>query len=287
MKPLTTAMAGLAVAALTLTLAGCGARTDTAATTDQAGAPGPATSAAAPHQYAQPVHIEDSDIADCGSRTAARHSAIEFPVPPDWRPAGDPPQWAFGAIIYDKAKDPGRPTVHVRDRLQLVGDVDQQDPELAPAQLNQFPRVQPVGEPTRDSLGGFDAINHVGTYVEGGQASCGGPAPSSFPARTRVFVAAAQRPKPRRQGGRCDRGQPTSSREDHHHPSRPTGRSPESPGGTPGGHESPALTGRCGGALIARAAGRRTSAGGLPRRRCRSSTGVPVSAGTRPPRGRT
>lgn len=191
MKPLTTAMAGLAVAALTLTLAGCGARTDTA-TTDRAGSEAPATSAAAAapgitlNQY-----IEDNDIAEYPFKDGDPGTpAIEFPFPPDWRPAGDlTPSWAFGAIIYDKAKDPDDPPFMYAIASKLVGDVDPAKIlELAPAQLNQFPEFSPIGEPTRDSLGGFDAINYVGTYVEEGKPRAVGQQTVVIPGKDAVFV---------------------------------------------------------------------------------------------------
>ena len=192
MTKTSTAVAGIAAAALSLVLAGCGAKTDTA-TTDGAATEAPATSAVASGGPGMTLnrYIDDNDIAEYPVKDGDPGTPdFEFPFPPDWRPAGDlTPSWAYGAIIYDKAKDPDDPPFIYAIASKLVGDVDPAKIlELAPAQLNDLPEFSPVGEPTKDTLGGFDAINYVGTYVEEGESRSVGQQTVVVPGKDALFV---------------------------------------------------------------------------------------------------
>ena len=192
MKTTRMAVAGIAAAAVSLALAGCGAKTDTAKT-DGAAPEAPSTSAVASGGPSMTLnqYIVDNDIAEYPFKDGDPGTPdIEFPFPPDWRAAGDlKPSWAFGAIIYDKPKDPDDPPFMYAIASKLVGDVDPAKIlELAPAQLNDYPEFSPVGEPQKDTLGGFDAINYVGTYVEEGEPRSVGQQTVVIPGKDALFV---------------------------------------------------------------------------------------------------
>ncbi len=115
---------------------------------------------------------------------------IAFPFPPDWTSAGDrTPDWAYGAIIYSKAVDPDNPPFMYAIASKLTGDVDPEKIlELAPGQLNELPQFKPREAPQRDKVGGFDAIDYVGTYVWEGQARAVGQQTIVIPGKDALFV---------------------------------------------------------------------------------------------------
>ncbi len=115
---------------------------------------------------------------------------IEFPFPPDWRPAGDrTPDWAYGAIIYDKAPDPENPPFIYAIASKLTGKVDPAKIlELAPGQLNELPEFTPREAPHRDKVSGFDAIDYVGTYVWEGETRAVGQQTIVIPGKDTVFA---------------------------------------------------------------------------------------------------
>lgn len=116
---------------------------------------------------------------------------INFPLPPDWSPAGDrTPDWAYGAIVYDKAKDPENPPFMYAIASKLTGAVDPEKIlELAPGQLNELPDFKPVeGPPQRDKFDGFDSVNYVGTYTWEGESRSVGQETIVIPAKDAVFV---------------------------------------------------------------------------------------------------
>lgn len=192
MKTTTAAAAALAAG---IALAGCTPTTEQASTetapppTVWTGSPAPAhagehggghgqasgaadeapTAGATLNQY-----IVDNKIAEVPFRPDEPGTPnIDFPLPPDWVPAGDrKPDWAYGAIVYDKAKDPADPPYMYAIASKLSGNVDADKVlELAPGQLNELPEFKPVdGPPKRVKFAGYDAINYVGTYVSDGRA---------------------------------------------------------------------------------------------------------------------
>ncbi len=192
MKRTRMAVAGIAAVALSLALAGCGAKTDTAKT-DESAPEAASTSAVASGGPTMTLnqYIDDNDIAEYPVKDGDPGTPdFAFPFPPDWRPAGDlTPSWAYGAIIYDKAEDPDDPPFMYAIASKLVGDIDPAKIlELAPAQLNDFPEFRPVGEPKKDTLGGFDAINYVGTFVQEGKSRSVGQQTVVIPGKDALFV---------------------------------------------------------------------------------------------------
>jgi hypothetical protein len=117
--------------------------------------------------------------------------AISFPLPPDWRPAGDrTPDWAYGAIVYDKAEDPKDPPFVYAIASKLTGGVDPEKIlEYAPAQLNELPEFKAVeGPPERTNFDGFDSVDYVGTYVWEGKPRAVGQQTIVIPGKDGLFV---------------------------------------------------------------------------------------------------
>lgn len=127
---------------------------------------------------------------------------LEFPLPPDWSPAGDrTPDWAYGAIVYDKAQDPENPPFMYAIASKLTGDVDPAKIlELAPGQLNELPGFVPREAPHSDKVSGFDAIDYVGTYMWEGQRRLVGQQTIVIPGKDALFVLQLNGEAPEGQG---------------------------------------------------------------------------------------
>ncbi len=163
-----TALTGALAVTLSTALVGCSPTTEQAST---------ATTTAPPTVWVGSEHfqgislhkyITDNKIAEEPFKADQPGTPkFDFPFPPDWRLAGDKtPDWAYGAIVYDKAKDPQDPPFIVAIASKLTGDVDPAKIlEYAPGQLNELPEFKAVSPPKKDSLGGFDAIDYAGTYM--------------------------------------------------------------------------------------------------------------------------
>ena len=97
---------------------------------------------------------------------------FDFPFPPGWSNAeGRTPDWAYGAIVYDKPTDPADPPAMVAIASKLTGKVDPAKVlEYAPGQLLNLPDFKPLVDPEKTKLSGFDAIQQAGTYTFDGKA---------------------------------------------------------------------------------------------------------------------
>ena len=136
-------------------------------------------------------YMVDNDISEYPFRPEEPDTPkVDFPMPPDWSDAGDQtPDWAYGAIKYDKAADPDDPPVVIAIASKLTGDVDPEKIlEYAPGQLNELPEFTPIGEPEKDSLGGFEAIDYAGTYVWEGKKRIVGQQTIVVPGKDAVYV---------------------------------------------------------------------------------------------------
>ena len=193
------AAAGIAVVTVGSALTGCSPTTEQPYTgppvpppTVWTGSPAPAhseghgghnqASEAAPESPAEGAdlhqYIVDNKISELPIRKGEPGTpTFEFPFPPDWRPAGDrKPDWAYGAIIYDKAKDPSDPPYMYAIASKLTGNVEPQKVlDLAPGQLSQLPGFKAFGgPPERVKFSGYDSVNYAGTYMwQGKQRSVG------------------------------------------------------------------------------------------------------------------
>ncbi len=117
--------------------------------------------------------------------------AVDFPMPADWSMAGDrKPDWAYGAIVYDKPADPKDPPFLYAIASKLTGNVDPAKIlELAPGQLNELPEFKPVqGPPKRIKFSGYDSIDYAGTYVWEGKSRVVGQQTIVIPGKDGLFV---------------------------------------------------------------------------------------------------
>ena len=203
MNKITTATT--AAVALSIALAGCTPTTEKAYTgtgqttpTVWTGSPAPAHSnAGGEHGEGRPeganlnAYIVANKIAEVPfKKDEPGTPKIEFPFPPDWSPAGDrTPEWAYGAIVYDKAPDPGNPPFLYAIASKLTGNVDPAKIlELAPVQLNELPGFSPREAPRSDKVSGFDAVDYVGTYMWEGERRAVGQQTIVIPGKDALFV---------------------------------------------------------------------------------------------------
>ncbi len=167
---------GLSVLALSVALTGCHATaTETKPETSSAAASAaPSTSGltipdlpGGPHKTIADYVTENKIIEAPVTKGEAGAPAMDFPMPPDWVSAGNrTPEWAYGAIVYDKAKDPNDPPFMTAIASKLTGNVDAAKIlEYAPGLLQNLPGYQQDGEVQKSSLSGFDAIQFQGSYL--------------------------------------------------------------------------------------------------------------------------
>ena len=129
------------------------------------------TQAAGPNptiqDYLKENNIQEAAVhrGDPGSPT------IDLPFPPDWSDAGQQtPEWAYGAIVYDKPEDPSDPPSIIALVSKLTGNVDPaQILALAPGELKNLPEFEALGDGSKSTLSGFDAVQLGGNYVKDGK----------------------------------------------------------------------------------------------------------------------
>jgi hypothetical protein len=192
---------GLATVSVGLLLVGCSSATKTEKTeTASTSASVVATSSAVPATSAAPAsgaamtineYITQNNIAETPFKPKQPGTPnFDFPFPPDWSLAGDKtPDWAYGAIVYDKPQDPNDPPYMYAIASKLTGNVDAAKIlEYAPNQLMALPDYKPVMEPTKTSLSGFDAVQSAGTYTKDGKQRIAAQKTVVVPAKDGLFV---------------------------------------------------------------------------------------------------
>lgn len=115
---------------------------------------------------------------------------FDFPFPPDWHNAGQQtPEWAYGAIVYDKPEDPADPPTIIAIASKLSGNVDAAKVlEFAPGAIANLPDYKSIIEPNKTKLGGFDAIQSAGTFVEDGKTRAVAQKTVVVPGKDGLFV---------------------------------------------------------------------------------------------------
>jgi hypothetical protein len=172
---------GVSVLTLGIALAGCSA-TKTEATKDETATETSAEASAAPSSSGLAVPDlptgPNKTIADYVAENKIVESAVtkgepgsptfNFAMPPDWKAAGPrKPEWAYGAIIYDKAEDPADPPFITAIVSKLTGDVEASKVlEYAPGMLQNLPGYEQDGDVDKLKLGDFDAIQFQGSYLQ-------------------------------------------------------------------------------------------------------------------------
>lgn len=191
------ATAGAAVV-LSVAIGGCGSKpgTGTSGTTAAAGSTSATSTASPTSAAARPgttidQYITENNIAETPIKPGdAGTPDFNFPFPPGWSAAGDrKPDWAYGAIVYDKPADPSDPPIMYAIAVKLTGDVDATKLlELAPSQLDELPGFAPIGAPDKSSLSGFDAVQYAGTYVNDGKKRVVAQKTVVIPAKDGLFA---------------------------------------------------------------------------------------------------
>lgn len=175
------AVVALSAVAASVALGGCNAtKTDSkpeasSATTSAAANAGSSSSELAvpdlpsgPHKTIADYVDENKIIEAPVSKDEPGAPIIKFGLPPDWKPAGNrKPEWAYGAIIYDKAADPADPPFITAIFNRLSGNVDPAKVlEYAPGLLQNLPGYSQDGDVKKTTLGGFDGIVFQGSYMQ-------------------------------------------------------------------------------------------------------------------------
>ncbi|WP_313676991.1 LpqN/LpqT family lipoprotein [Mycolicibacterium sp.] len=115
---------------------------------------------------------------------------IEFPIPPGWTAAGDQkPDWAYGAIFYDKMVARNESTYMYAIASKLTGNVDPEKIlELAPGQLDVLPEFEVMRGPKRAKFSGYDSVEYIGTFVDDGKSRAVGQETVVIPGKDAVYV---------------------------------------------------------------------------------------------------
>lgn len=165
------AIAGVCAVTAGLALSGCSTKTETKTETTESGA-ATATSAPTVKKTIADYVAENKIIETAIKQGDPGPPTFQFPIPPDWRPAGKQrPDWAYGAIVYDKAKDPADPPfmTAVISRLKGGGVSEDKIFEYAPGLLQNLPGYSQDGEVRKTTFGEFDAIVFQGSYLREGE----------------------------------------------------------------------------------------------------------------------
>ena len=164
------ALAGVCAVAAGLALTGCSAKTETTtATTTETTAATSTTTSAAPATVKKTIadYVAENKIIETAIKQGdPGPPSFQFPMPPGWRPAGNQrPEWAYGAIVYEKAEDPADPPFMTAIISRLSGNVEAAKIfEYAPGLLQNLPGYEQDGEIQKSTLGGFEAIQFQGSY---------------------------------------------------------------------------------------------------------------------------
>ena len=180
MKKITAvATAGLAAISLSVALIGCGSstKTETKTSTSTSTSTSTKTTSTSPTQAAGPNQTIQDYLKENNIQEAPVHRGdpgspnIDLPFPPDWSDAGQQtPEWAYGAIVYDKPEDPSDPPSIIALVSKLTGNVDPAKIlQLAPGELKNLPQFEALGEGSESTLSGFDAFQFGGNYVKDGK----------------------------------------------------------------------------------------------------------------------
>jgi hypothetical protein len=169
---------GLCAVTLSMTLAGCNTtKTEVKSEASSAASSVAASSSAAatPDMPAGPNktiadYVNDNKIIETPYKKGEPGAPVfDFPTPPDWELAGSKtPEWAYGAIVYQKAADPADPPFVLAIISKLTGDVDPAKIlEYAPGLLQNLPGYEQDGDVEKTTLSGFDGVKFQASYLKG------------------------------------------------------------------------------------------------------------------------
>ncbi|MCB0931806.1 MAG: LpqN/LpqT family lipoprotein [Mycobacterium sp.] len=167
---------GLCVVTLSVALSGCSSKTES----KPAASASNETSSAAPSSLVLPDkptgphmtiadYVEQNKIIEAPvTKDEPGAPTVHFAMPPDWVAAGArKPAWAYGAIVYDKAKNPADPPFMTAIYSKLTGNVDAAKVlEYAPGMLENLPGYEQDGDFKKETLSGFESIAFQGSYLQ-------------------------------------------------------------------------------------------------------------------------
>ena len=172
---------GLCAVTLSVTLAGCSA-TKTESKSEASSAASSVSSSAAtsatlavpdmptgPHKTIAD-YVNDNKIIETPYKKDEPGAPVfDFPTPPDWELAGSKtPEWAYGAIVYQKPANPADPPFVLAIISKLTGDVDPAKIlEYAPGLLQNLPGYEQDGDVEKTTLSGFDGVKFQASYLKG------------------------------------------------------------------------------------------------------------------------
>lgn len=174
MTPRSLAVAiGVCAVTLALALTGCSSATKTA--TESAPPATTSPSLVVPDRPTGPNmtiadYVDENKITETPVKQGDADSPkFDFPMPPDWSAAGPrKPEWAYGAIVYDKAENKADPPFMTAIVSKLTGNVDPAKLlEYAPGLLQNLPGYEQDGEIQKSTLSGFEAIQFQASYLAG------------------------------------------------------------------------------------------------------------------------
>lgn len=179
MKKLTAVTtAGIAAVALSMALVGCGSKTETktstststsTSTTTSKAAPTSTTQAAGPNKTIQD-YIKENQIVETTIHHGDPGPKVDLPVPEGWSLIQESADAPYGGIVYDRAANPNDPPKIVAIFEKLTGNVDPATIlQYAPGELKNLPDYEPVGDDTKSTLGGFDAVQLGGNFTQDGE----------------------------------------------------------------------------------------------------------------------
>jgi len=193
-----------AAAALSLALAGCGSDTksetdssaeETTTTSETAAAAETTTAAAAPvpadGNYTIAEYIKDNNITEAQVKHGDPNAPkVNLPVLPGWVDAGPgTPAWAFSQIVFTDPSTPPPPPTITTIMSKLTGNVDgAKILEFAPGELKNLPEYDGGNDGQPGKLGGFDAVQVGGTYVNDGKKLLVAQKTTIIPTDGGVFV---------------------------------------------------------------------------------------------------
>ena len=172
--------AGLCAVMLSVTLAGCNATKTESKPEASSAASSASSSAAASSTLAVPDmptgphktiadYVNDNKIIETPYKKDEPGAPVfDFPTPPDWELAGSKtPEWAYGAIVYQKPANPADPPFVLAIISKLTGDVDPAKIlEYAPGLLQNLPGYIQDGDVQKTTLSGFDSIKFQASYLK-------------------------------------------------------------------------------------------------------------------------
>ncbi|MBB3602139.1 hypothetical protein FHT40_001772 [Mycolicibacterium sp. BK556] len=178
------ATAGLAAVSLSFALVGCGSdsktenktststSTSTSTTTSKATETSASPTATAGKNKTIQDYLKENQIQEAPVHRGDPGSPnIDLAMPPGWSDAGaQTPEWAYGAIVFDSPQDKADPPSIIAIVSKLTGNVDPKKVlEYAPGELANLPSWEPLGDPNKSTLSGFDAVQLGGNYTKDGK----------------------------------------------------------------------------------------------------------------------